>query len=454
MPPQGSSAPASARSADGAIAPEDFYAFPPSHAYVYMPCREFWPAESVNSILPPQIIIGPGGQPLKSGGKIVQLRPSQWLDRYRRVEQMTWAPGLPEIIRDKHVVDGGWFDRPGGKCLNLYRPPRIVVGDADKAEPWLEHLLWLYREQDAKHILSWLAQRVQRPGQKINHALLMGGNPGIGKDLLLAPVREAVGAWNFHDIQPPNLLEPFNPFVKSVILRVNEAHDLGELERVNRFSLYERTKIYAAAPPEVLRCHEKHLRPYYVPNVLGLIITTNHESDGIYLPADDRRHYVAWSERRMHELTDERRLSLWHWLERERGIEHVTAYLWQHDLSSFDAYAPPLKTNVFHAMAAANIAPEDMELADAIEAMKAPDALTLADIVASPGGASLDWLLERKSRRAMPFRFDRCGYVACRNPNSDDGRWKINDKNQTIYVKKTLPPQEQFRAAQKRRDRG
>jgi len=31
-------------------------------------------------------------------------------------------------------------------------------------------------------------------------------------------------------------------------------------------------------------------------NVLGFLITTNHKTDGIYLPADDRRHYVAWSD--------------------------------------------------------------------------------------------------------------------------------------------------------------
>jgi hypothetical protein len=28
-----------------------------------------------------------------------------------------------------------------------------------------------------------------------------------------------------------------------------------------------------------------------------VIITTNHKTDGIYLEPDDRRHYVAWSDR-------------------------------------------------------------------------------------------------------------------------------------------------------------
>ena len=47
----------------------------------------------------------------------------------------------------------------------------------------------------------------------------------------------------------------------------------------------------------MLRVNEKFLREYYIFNVIGFIITTNHRTDGIYLPADDRRHYVAWSER-------------------------------------------------------------------------------------------------------------------------------------------------------------
>ena len=78
-----------------------------------------------------------------------------------------------------------------------------------------------------------------------------------------------------------------------MILRVNEARDLGD---VDRFKFYDHTKIYTASPPDVLRVDEKNLREHYVFNVLGFLITTNHKTDGIYLPADDRRHYVAWSD--------------------------------------------------------------------------------------------------------------------------------------------------------------
>src|SRR5205814_3802730 len=127
---------------------------------------------------------------------------------------------------------------------------------------------------------------------KINHALVLGGKPGIGKDTLLEPVKIAIGPWNFADISPSHLLGRFNGFVKSVILRISEARDLGD---VDRYAFYERSKVYLAAPPDVLRVDEKNIREYAVWNVTGVIITSNHRTDSLYLPADDRRHYVAWT---------------------------------------------------------------------------------------------------------------------------------------------------------------
>ena len=70
-------------------------------------------------------------------------------------------------------------------------------------------------------------------------------------------------------------------------------------------------KVYAAAPPDVLRVDEKNLREYNVLNCCGVIITTNHKTDGIYLPADDRRHYVAWSSLTKEDFTEGYWADLW-----------------------------------------------------------------------------------------------------------------------------------------------
>src|SRR4029077_18748415 len=101
----------------------------------------------------------------------------------------------------------------------------------------------------------------QRPADKINHALVLGGKQGIGKDTLLEPVKHAIGAWNFADVSPKQVLGRFNGFLKSVILRVSEARDLGEYDR---FAFYDHMKGITAAPPDVLRVDEKHRHEYSI----------------------------------------------------------------------------------------------------------------------------------------------------------------------------------------------
>jgi hypothetical protein len=45
------------------------------------------------------------------------------------------------------------------------------------------------------------------------------------------PVKVAVGPWNFVEVSPQQLLGRFNGFLKSVICRVSEARDLGDIDR-------------------------------------------------------------------------------------------------------------------------------------------------------------------------------------------------------------------------------
>ena len=410
---------------------DDFYAYMPTHSYIYTPTREMWPAASVNARLP---------SIPTSSGKVIPA--SAWLDQHRHVEQMTWAPGLPMLINNKLISDGGWIDREGVKVFNLYRPPIIKKGDPAKARPWCDHVTKVFGV-DADHIIKFLAHRVQRPGEKINHALVLGGSQGIGKDTMLEPVKRAVGPWNFSEVSPQHMLGRFNGFMKSVILRVSEARDLGD---VDRFQFYDHTKTYIAAPPDVLRVDEKNLREYPVPNCVGIIITTNHKTNGIYLPADDRRHFVAWSELNKEDFGDNYWTELWSWFD-NGGYCHVAAYLQQLDLSRFDSKAPPPKTPAFWEIVDASRAPEDAELADAIEALGSPDALTLDQIASRANVSFAEWLRDHKNARRIPHRLEACGYVAVRNDAANDGLFKVAGRRQRIYAKKELPLGDRIAAA-------
>jgi hypothetical protein len=166
-----------------AVRLEDFVAYMQSHDYVFMPAGDFWPASRVNARLPPVMLFGKNGLPLldlKTGIQ-KQMAASEWLAKHAPIEQMTWCPGLPQLVRHRLISDGGWIDRKNVTVLNLYRPPRAQLGDATKAEPWIAHVRSIY-PSEADHIVAFLAHRVQRPGEKINHGLVLGGRQGIGKD--------------------------------------------------------------------------------------------------------------------------------------------------------------------------------------------------------------------------------------------------------------------------------
>jgi Family of unknown function (DUF5906) len=406
----------------------DFAAYMPGHNYIFKPTRELWPALSVTARI----------------GWVGKMRASAWLDVNRPIEQMTWAPGEPMEIKDKLIAEGGWIRRPGCTVFNLYRPPALVPKRGD-VSPWVEHGTKVYGE-DFEHVVRWLAHRVQRPHEKINHALVLGGGQGIGKDTLLEPVKQAVGPWNFIEVSPRQILGRFNGFVKSVILRVNEARDLGDRDR---YAFYDHMKAYTAAPPDVLRVDEKYLREISVPNVCGAIITSNYKTDGIYLAADDRRHYVAWSNRTEMDFEEGYWRDLYGWY-KGGGVEHVAAYLATYELTNFDPKAPPPKTSAFYEIAGAGKAPEEAELADALDKLGRPDAVTLSQVADK---AALDfaiWIRDRRNSRLIPHRMEACGYVAVQNPaDKSDGRWRVNDKRQVIYGKADLPVPDRTVAAMK-----
>ena len=256
-------------------------------------------------------------------------------------------------------------------------------------------------------------------------------------------MKRAVGPWNFTEVSPTTLLGRFNGFVKSVILRISEARDLGDF---NRFAFYDHLKAYTAAPPDVLRCDEKHLREHAVLNVCGVVVTTNHKTDGIYLPPDDRRHYVAWSDLTRDKFASTYWRDLYEWYE-AGGYRSVASYLRTVDLSGFDPKAPPPKTAAFWAIVDASRAPEDAELTDVLDALGSPNVLTLDDLVSRAPAGFAEWLGDRRNRRMIPHRLEEAGYVAVRNAGQKDGRWKVGGKNVALYARQELPLAQRLKAA-------
>ena len=267
-------------------------------------------------------------------------------------------------------------------------------------------------------------------------------------------MKRAVGAWNFHEISPQEALGGFNEFRQSVVLRISEGKDLGGTDR---FAFYDGTKTLMAAPPDTLRCNPKFVKPYYVLNVVGVIITTNHKVGGLFLPSDDRRHFVAWTIVERSAFNEAYWARYWGRLE-TGGAEAVADYLMALDLSRFNPKAPPRQTQAFWEMANAMRSEKESEMDDIIESLGRPAALIIGNI----GRAStlnhygfVEWLKDGKNARQTALFLEDCGYRRLSNPHDKrQGRWQVGNQRTAVYVRKNMTDREGFAAAEALRQEG
>lgn len=412
-----------------------FWAHLPSGKMIYEGTREMWASGSLDKHIgriKDAMATGPG------------TLASTWLSQHRAVESMGWSPGEPMIIEGKVLTIDGWLQSPGDKTFNRYVPPDIehIEGDVSK---WLNHIKFIY-PSEADHIVNWLAHRVQRPGDKVNHCLDFIGNQGIGKDTILAPVIAAIGSQNFKQITAKVFYNSeWNDYLQSVIMRINEVHDLGG---ESRYGFYDATKDVITNPPEMHRINIKHLPQYAAANVCGVVMTSNH-LDALYISPDDRRHYVCVSTRTKEEFPPGYFDEMHAWFE-NGGNEAVAHYLANLD-GAFNAKSPPPHTEGWHMVVAAGLAPESGDLSDVIEALGKPAAVTLHMIRArTPIDSQLRLTFEdAKLRRAIPKRLAEAGYIAVANPDARDsgGRWRMSTGRMTIYARQELSENERLAAA-------
>jgi Family of unknown function (DUF5906) len=413
------------------LTPEDFWAILPTHSYINTRTGEFHGVDAVNAHLK-----------RFTEGICQSFKPAAWLDMFRVCHQMSWQPAHPQIIDGMVSKDGYLEPDPKGRIYNLYRPSKAVPTE-DDASPWVNHVRALF-PGDAEHIFKWFAFRVQYPGTKINHALVIGGAQGIGKDLMLEPLRYGVGIGNFADLNPSDLFKDFTKWVESTLVVINEARDLGD---VDRYKFYDNCKRFIAAPPDNLPCNKKGIESYSVPNVMAVVITSNNKLSGLYIDPDDRRHYVAWSaaEKESPAYFE----SLWNWMLEGGGKQAVLGYLQRYNLAGWDPKAPPTKTEAWYQMVAAHANPEESALGDALEGIMLA---TFQEIIVKLQlGGHMDLLAifqDRKNAKKAARLLECAGLEYLPNPGAKgDRRWSLNGKRETLYASRALPLAERLRLA-------
>jgi Bifunctional DNA primase/polymerase, N-terminal len=401
----------------------------------------------------------------------------------KRMTCMTWWPGMPTVIYDTMIrAEGGVFPKKNVHAFNRYLPPLprycpikglpIRASAAKDAKRWIDHVLLLYPE-DGWRLIRALAYRAQHPEIKIHHAILLGGTTGIGKDTILEPVPYAVGHWNFAKTLAHTVMEEpkYNMWAEAVITLLDEAKDdLGDRTNVG---FYNRLKpLLGGTAKNVIMVRNLYIAAHPIIDVAFIIITTNHKIRGMFIPEDDRRIDVMWSNRvrsdwECHKptlaengevlvtadanLVREYFKPLYDWYE-NGGFEAVSYYLHTLDVTDYEPKAPPPKTAAWYEIVESSIDPATNELVTVLEKMGNPAGVTLTEvgIAAAAAGVALPWV-GASARNTVQATMEEAGYVKQRNPSGGTGRWSVGPKDArkevAIYVQAKLDPKARLAAA-------
>jgi hypothetical protein len=134
----------------------------------------------------------------------------------RKVPAVTYRPGKPLIVQEE--INGTVQE-----AVNLYRPSSLVPMRGADVTRWLNHGTMLFGPPGSPahdHFLNYLAFIVQNPGVKINHAPVLLGRQGIGKDTELVPLMRGLGEHNCKMVKPETLLGQFTHFLEAQLIVV------------------------------------------------------------------------------------------------------------------------------------------------------------------------------------------------------------------------------------------
>jgi hypothetical protein len=233
---------------------------------------------------------------------------------------LTYRPGQELIVDDE---------------INLWRPSGLAPMEGD-ASPWLSHVVELIPDEAQRnHFLDWMAFALQRPGSKINHAIVLYTlEHGRGKDTALEPLWAGIGDRNYNTVTPEELLAVHTKYLQAQIIYVSEIRNFNKGEIANRL------KTQVARPPHTVQLRLMFQDTIEIPNTQCWIFTTN-AGDAVMIERSDRRYWLPACVG--HPSGDAAYYSrLWHWLEKENGREICIGWLLKRDISRFNPHDAPM----------------------------------------------------------------------------------------------------------------
>lgn len=221
--------------------------------------------------------------------------------------------------------------------INIYQTPTLKPEKGD-VDWFLEHIAYLFpAKSDQNHLLDFLAHSVQKPHERIRHALLIIGQQGIGKSLLFRLMRKILGP-NAATVSNETVEEKFTGWLKNCHLVFVE-----EVSQTSKRDFYNRLK--AIITEDTIQIREMYRAPYLNPNYANLIALSNQAAP-IYLERGDRRWMIL-------DQTYVEKQENSYYLELIKNIDEKAAFVFDfflnRDLSKFHpGAAPPINSAKRH----------------------------------------------------------------------------------------------------------
>lgn len=243
-------------------------------------------------------------------------------DKCAKANNLIFIPGNDEILVK---------DSKNRRVINTWKRNSFESYDGN-IDVYLNHVKYIIPDnKEREHFLDWCAYVVQHRGVKINHALVIGGSPRIGKDALLQPLRHCIGPW-MKEIGADRLKEVHDDWLHEAEVVVFQ-----ELKSFEGFSgdIENRLKPVLSSPPDTLNIRLFGKGFFETPNLVRGIFMTNYRN-ALHVSEGDERYFAIWSPaQKKHESYY---VKLFGWLE-NGGNAAVAYYLMNRDVSNFSPKA-------------------------------------------------------------------------------------------------------------------
>lgn len=285
---------------------------------------------------------------------------------FRHVDKLTYSPGQPQFCREKSFESEAVLD-----CLNTYADAGLEPEDGEVG-PFVELVRDVVDHNDDAfhHVMCFFAHMVQHPGERINHALVIQGEQGIGKDSIVLALEKVIGSQNTSQVTLAHVESQFNDWLFGKQLIVFQ-----EMLASGRRNIYNKLKTFITDPVHTINA--KHLPLQRIPNRAVYIFLTNYKH-ALSIDPSDRRTWVWYSE--MERKPPEYYNRYYAWLNDRRSANHLLNYLLQYDTAKWNPAAPPPLTDAKRAMIDASSSEVEQFLREAVENRAWPMACDLVSV--------------------------------------------------------------------------